>query len=55
VSCQKSVDNKLLATIVTKFGNILDGMLTEEHFGSLHSLQEIDLPFNSLKIEITSE
>ncbi|CAL4984032.1 unnamed protein product [Urochloa decumbens] len=35
--------------------NQLDGVITEEHFGSLKSLQHIDLSSNFLKIEIGSK
>ncbi|CAL4984045.1 unnamed protein product [Urochloa decumbens] len=34
--------------------NNMDGVITEEHFRGLLSLQEIDLSFNSLKIKISS-
>jgi Leucine-rich repeat (LRR) protein len=35
--------------------NNLDGTITEEHFASLKSLRWLDLSYNSLKIEISSE
>ncbi|KAL6843002.1 hypothetical protein ACP4OV_027315 [Aristida adscensionis] len=35
--------------------NELDGVITEHHFTSTRSLQEIDLSYNSLKIELSSE
>ncbi|CAD6255164.1 unnamed protein product [Miscanthus lutarioriparius] len=35
--------------------NKLDGTITEEHFASARSLQYIDLSYNALKIEISSD
>ncbi|KAL6874158.1 hypothetical protein ACP4OV_014240 [Aristida adscensionis] len=35
--------------------NDLDGVITEEHFASLKSLKHIDLSYNSLRINISSE
>ncbi|KAJ1276003.1 hypothetical protein BS78_05G180400 [Paspalum vaginatum] len=35
--------------------NDMDGVITEEHFAGLKSLQKIDLSYNSLKIKISPE
>ncbi|KAL6861505.1 hypothetical protein ACP4OV_017205 [Aristida adscensionis] len=35
--------------------NDLDGVITEEHFSSLESLEDIDLSYNSLRINISTE
>ncbi|WVZ51115.1 LOW QUALITY PROTEIN: hypothetical protein U9M48_002292 [Paspalum notatum var. saurae] len=35
--------------------NDMDGVITEEHFAGLKSLQNIDLSYNSLKIQISPE
>ncbi|CAD6255189.1 unnamed protein product [Miscanthus lutarioriparius] len=37
------------------YTNKLDGTITEEHFASARSLQHIDLSYNALKIEISSD
>ncbi|XP_066334833.1 receptor-like protein EIX2 [Miscanthus floridulus] len=37
------------------YTNKLDGTITEEHFASARSLQYIDLSYNALKIEISSD
>ncbi|XP_066333217.1 receptor-like protein EIX2 [Miscanthus floridulus] len=42
-------------TILDLSINKLDGTITEEHFASARSLQHIDLSYNALKIEISSD